>query len=243
MLPVAILAGGRGTRLRPLTEKVPKSLVELNGEPFIAHQLRLLHENGVDRVVLCVGVLGKMIEDFVGNGKSFGLQVRYSFDGPEWLGTAGALRRAVPLLGEQFFVVYGDSYLLCPYREIQKAFASSGKAALMTVFRNEGKPGSSNVEFADGKIFAYSKTRSAPRMHHIDYGLGAFHDWVFTNSLHQDLSGVYQDLLMSRQLAAFEVHERFYEIGSSAGLQETRAYLEKKCDTSGLEPCATFDSI
>ncbi|MBI3646673.1 MAG: NTP transferase domain-containing protein [Acidobacteriales bacterium] len=228
MLPVAILAGGRGTRLRPLTETLPKSLVELNGEPFIAHQLRLLRESGIDRVVLCVGILGQMIADFVGNGKSFGLDVQYSFAGSELLGTAGALKRALPVLGGQFFVLYGDSYLVCPYRDIEKSFLSCGKAALMTVFRNEGKWGSSNVEYADGRILAYDKTRSTPRMHHIDYGLGVFLDCAFKSSPQQDLSGVYGDLINSQQLVAFEVHERFYEIGSPEGLAETATFIRSR---------------
>ena len=94
MLPVAILAGGLATRLRPATEKIPKSLLEVNGEAFIAHQLRLLKANGVSQVVLCVGFLGEMVRDVVKNGRDFGLNVHYSFDGPALLGTAGALKRA-----------------------------------------------------------------------------------------------------------------------------------------------------
>src|SRR6266481_2293671 len=137
VLPVAILAGGLATRLRPATEKIPKSLLEVNGEPFIAHQLRLLKAGGVSQVVLCVGFLGEMVRDVVKNGHAFGLDVHYSFDGPALLGTAGALKRALPALGKAFLTLYGDSYLLCDYAGVAREFEASGKQALMTVFLNE----------------------------------------------------------------------------------------------------------
>ena len=179
MLPVAVLCGGLATRLRPMTETIPKALIELNGEPFLAHQLRLLHSRGIERAVLCVGYRGEMIQEFVGNGERFGLQVEIVFDGPVLLGTAGAIRRAVPLLGEKFFVLYGDSYLPCDYAAVCSAFLRSGKRGLMTVFRNEGKFDTSNVEYRDGQILRYDKKERTPEMRHIDYGLGAFRAGCF----------------------------------------------------------------
>ena len=161
-LPAALLAGGLATRLRPLTEKIPKSLIEINGEPFLAHQLRLLKAGGVRRIVLCVGYLGEMVREFAGDGARFGLKLDYSFDGPVLRGTAGALRHALPLLGERFFVLYGDSYLPCNYRAVESAFRQSGKRALMTVYRNEGRWDTSNVEFDSGQILAYNKTKAHP---------------------------------------------------------------------------------
>jgi NDP-sugar pyrophosphorylase family protein len=147
MLPIAILAGGLATRLRPITETIPKALIEVAGEPFLAHQLRLLRRYGFERVVLCVGYLGEMIQAFAGNGAAFGLRVEYAFDGPQLLGTGGALRRALPLLGERFAVIYGDSYLPCDYQAALAAFDDSGKLGLMSVYRNEGRWDTSNVEF------------------------------------------------------------------------------------------------
>src|ERR1700683_1184063 len=145
MLPIAILAGGAASRLRPLTEATPKSLVEVAGKPFIVHQLNLLRREGVERVVLCVGHLGEKIKEFVGDGASLGLQVAYSFDGDRLLGTAGALRHALPLLGEAFFVLYGDSYLDVALHSIELAFQRRGLPALMTVFRKEGRWDTRNV--------------------------------------------------------------------------------------------------
>lgn len=228
--PVAILCGGLATRLRPLAEKVPKALMELNGEPFLAHQLRLLRSRGVDRAVLCVGYLGEMIRNYVGDGSQFGLRTEYSFDGSTLLGTAGAIRRALPLLGETFFVLYGDSYLPCNYRAVREAFRCSRRPALMTVFRNEGRYDASNIEFDGVRILRYDKTLRTERMSYIDYGLGVFDGTVFQSIPEMqpyDLARVYQDQLAAGTLAAFEVKERFYEIGSPEGLRETAEYLRR----------------
>jgi NDP-sugar pyrophosphorylase family protein len=221
MLPIVILAGGLATRLRPLTEAIPKSLVPINGEPFIDHQLRLLGAGGFTRIILCLGYLGEMVQEWVGSGKRFGLTVEYSWDGPVQLGTAGAIRKALPLLGDAFMTLYGDSYLPCNYKAVEKTFLASGKPGLMTVFRNEGQWDSSNVEFAAGEIVAYNKRSLTPRMRHIDYGLGCFNQSAFTEGPAEpsDLADVFSDLLSRRELAAFQVEERFYEAGSFQGIQ------------------------
>jgi N-acetyl-alpha-D-muramate 1-phosphate uridylyltransferase len=228
LLTVAILAGGLATRLGPITDGVPKSLLEVNGEPFAVHQLRLLQANGIRRVVLCVGHLGELVRRAIGDGSAVGLQVDYSFDGPALLGTAGAVKNALPKLGDSFFVMYGDSYLPCDYAAIGRSFESSDLLAMMTVFRNEGKWDSSNVEFEAGTILDYSKETRTPRMHYIDYGLGVFRAEAFRGlpaGKACDLTELYTDLLQREQLAAFEVRKRFYEIGSPGGLRETAEFL------------------
>lgn len=230
MMPVAILAGGLATRLRPLTETIPKSLVEIHGQPFLWHQLRLLRRNGIQRVVLCVGYLGERICESVGDGRAFGLNIDYSFDGPVLLGTAGAIKQALPLLDEKFLVLYGDSYLPCDWTAAAATFEKSGKRGLMTVYRNEGQWDSSNVEFMDGRILAYNKSLRTPGMRHIDYGLGAFCKSAFDRVPEgqvKDLAELYQQLLREGELAALEVPCRFYEIGSQAGIQELASYLDR----------------
>lgn len=227
MLPVAILAGGLATRLGELTEKVPKSLIQIAGEPFLAHQLRLLQTSGIQQVILCVGHLGEMIEDTIGDGGAYGVKVEYSHDGAALLGTAGAVRTALPKLGERFFVMYGDSYLACDYAAIEEEFSQSGKLGLMTVFRNDGQWDASNVEFEAGRILAYSKKSRTSRMNYIDYGLGVFRAAAFAKTHSQDLADVYSGLLDSGELAAVEVHERFYEVGSPAGLKEMTNFLSQ----------------
>jgi D-sedoheptulose 7-phosphate isomerase len=227
MLPAAILSGGLATRLRPVTETIPKSLIEVAGEPFVAHQLRLLRKRGIERVVMCVGFLGEEIRDFTGDGERFGLRVDYAFDGPVLLGTGGALRQALPLLDDNFFVVYGDSYLPTDYRAVEEFFLRSGKRGLMTVYANEGRYDTSNVEFSGGSLIAYDKTVRTERMRHIDYGLGIFHRSVFDELPDgpRDLAAIYRDLLANGDLAAFEVSERFYETGSFAGIEELSMLL------------------
>jgi len=190
--------------------------------------LRLLKAGGVSQVVLCVGFLGEMVRDVVKNGHAFGLDVHYSFDGPALLGTAGALKRALPALGKAFLTLYGDSYLLCDYAGVARDFETSGKPALMTVFRNEGQWDTSNVEFGDGVILAYDKKNRTPRMKFIDYGLGAFTAKAFERVPADkafDLAELYGEILSDGQLAGIEMKQRFYEIGSPAGLEETARFI------------------
>jgi NDP-sugar pyrophosphorylase family protein len=228
MPAVALLAGGLATRLRPLTGQTPKAMLEVAGEPFVAHQLRLLRREGVSHVVLCVGYLGEQIADFVGDGSQFGLRVDYKPDGPRLLGTGGALRAALDLLGDEFLVMYGDSWLDIPYAPVVEAFRDSGAPALMTVFRNEGQWDSSNVWFEDGRIRLYDKRKRLAEMHHIDWGLGMVRaDALAARPADApfDLADVYSELSRSGQLAGYEVTTRFYEIGSVEGLRETDALL------------------
>jgi NDP-sugar pyrophosphorylase family protein len=230
-IPVAILAGGLATRLRPITEKIPKSLVPVAGKPFLAHQLELLQSRGIRRAVLCIGYLGEMIQREFGNGSTYGIRLDYSFDGPKPLGTGGAIKRALPLLGDEFFVLYGDSYLPVEYRPIAEFFRHSGKLGCMTVYRNEGHYDTSNVVFRDGEIAVYDKKDRPPEMRHIDYGLSLFKAAVFNSySADQpfDLAEVMGRLVRERQLAGYEVRERFYEIGSPAGLAELETLLQSK---------------
>jgi NDP-sugar pyrophosphorylase family protein len=231
MLPVAILAGGTATRLRPLSRGLPKSLVAVAGEPFIAHQLRLLRREQVEHVVLCVGHLGDMIRAFVGDGAGFGLKIDYSFDGDLLLGTGGALRKALPLLGDPFFVFYGDSYLDIPFAPVLAAFRRFGAPVLMSVFRNDGRWDTSNVVFDCNRIVRHDKRAPTPDMRYIDYGLGIFTHAALADrpaALPFDLADVYAELAAGGQLAGYEVTQRFYEIGTPEGVAETDAYLRTR---------------
>ena len=231
MLPVAILAGGLAKRLRPITETIPKALVEVAGEPFILRQLKFLSEQGVHKVVLCVGYLGEMIRSVVGDGARYGLDVTYSLDGPVLLGTGGALRQALPLLGENFFVLYGDSFLPIEFAPIEHAYFDSGKTALMTVLKNGDQWDKSNVIYTDGELLEYNKKNPKPGMAYIDYGLGVISSRVLQKRAVDevfDLADVYHELSLQGQLAGYEVHERFYEIGSHSGLHEAEEYFSRK---------------
>jgi NDP-sugar pyrophosphorylase family protein len=228
MLPVAILAGGLASRLYPLTRHVPKSLLPIAGRPFIFHQLELLRNQGAERVVLCVCHLGEQIEAAVGNGRRFGLAVDYSVDGSQPLGTGGALKRALPLLGSEFFVLYGDSYLPCSLTAIQAAFAAAREPALMTVLRNDNRWGCSNVALRDDGSIEYDKRSSRRDLSYIDFGLSVLCGEAlqpFPDCF--DLADAWRDLSVARQLAAFEVDGRFYEIGSRQGIEDTEKFLSR----------------
>jgi NDP-sugar pyrophosphorylase family protein len=231
-LPVAMLAGGLATRLRPLTEQVPKILIDVAGRPFAEHQLDVLQRRGISRVVYCLGYLGQRVVEALGDGRRWGIQLEYVFDGPTLAGTGGALRRALPRLGDVFFVMYGDSYLDCDYAAVERAFRASGKAGLMTVYRNDNRFDRSNVRFEDGRIVSYDKEASGPAYRHIDYGLGvltarAFAPWRDVE-VPFDLGAVYHGLLVRGDLTGYEMSERFFEIGSLEGLEETRRLLSAR---------------
>jgi N-acetyl-alpha-D-muramate 1-phosphate uridylyltransferase len=233
-LPVAILAGGMATRLRPLTNRIPKVLLDVAGKPFAVRQIELLRQHGFKEIVFCLGYLGEQVRASLGDGSHWGVKLNYVFDGADPLGTGGALRKALPWLGEAFVVLYGDSYLDCDYEAVVHAFEVSGKQGLMTVFRNAGQWDRSNVLFQQGNIRRYDKRLFSPDMQHIDYGLGVLRSSVlkaYPTDKSLDLAKVYQDLLTRNELAGFEVEQRFYEIGSPAGLEETRKYFSKgRCE-------------
>lgn len=233
MLPVAILAGGLAKRLGSLTERVPKALLEVAGRPFIFAQLELLKSQGVDRVVLCVGHMGEQIRVAVGDGRALGLQVEYSFDGPELLGTGGALRQALPMLGRDFFALNGDSYLPCSLARAQAFYDASQHKALMTVLRNDNRWDKSNVLFRDGELIQYDKHHPRPDMAHVDFGLSLLSSEVFSayrNCRIIDLADILKELSLRGQLAALEVFERFYEIGSLQGIKDAEEFLSHRID-------------
>lgn len=233
-LPVAILAGGLATRLLPLTKRIPKVLLDVAGKPFAVRQIELLRQHGFKEIVFCLGYLGEQVQASLGDGSHWGVNLNYVYDGAHPLGTGGALRKALPLLEEAFVVLYGDSYLEIDYEAVVHAFEVSGKQGLMTVFRNAGRWDRSNVLFQGGCIQRYDKQLASPEMQHIDYGIGILQSSVvreYPIDTPLDLAAIYQELLARNELAGFEVEQRFYEIGSPAGLEETRKYFSKgRCD-------------
>jgi N-acetyl-alpha-D-muramate 1-phosphate uridylyltransferase len=230
-MPVAILAGGLSTRLGPITEKIPKALVDVAGKPFILRQLQYIHKQGIQSVVICLGHLGEQVEALLGDGSNIGLDVRYSWDGPRLLGTGGALKKALPLLDKDFFVYYGDSYLPIDFKAVERDFGASRKQAIMTVLKNNSQWDKSNVLFYDGCVDEYNKRQPTPEMTYIDYGLGILSASIFENiqvDQFVDLGDIYYELSVKGLLAGHEVFERFYEIGSQKGLNETIQYFKER---------------
>jgi NDP-sugar pyrophosphorylase family protein len=231
-----ILAGGLGVRMRPMTQQIPKAMIEVCGRPFIDHQLTLLAEQGVRRVVLAIGYLGALLTEYVGDGGRYGLAVTYVDEGEDLRGTAGALRRAADagLLDEGFLVLYGDSYLPIAFEPVWRA-SRCGQDPLMTILRNNQQWDRSNVLFGDDQPLYYDKRATDPiraRMNYIDYGLSVLTRNVvlerIPSGVVMDLADVFHDLGKEGLLKGYEVHQRFYECGSPEGLRDLEAYLSTK---------------
>lgn len=229
MLPIAILAGGLATRLGKITKNIPKSLININGKPFIDWQLDLLKEYGYKNFVLCLSHKSELIIEHLGDGSRFGININYSLDGNNQLGTGGAIKKALPLLGENFAVIYGDSYLPINYTKLESAFLNSKSLGVMTVFRNANKFDTSNVKFLNNRVVGYNKNGSDTDMEFIDYGITYFNSEAFrTKYLDEpfDLAQLLSELSFAQKLGGFEVFNRFYEIGSIQGIQELSIYLK-----------------
>jgi len=234
MLPIVVLAGGLATRLRPVTETIPKSLVTINGLPFVLHQLKLFQQKGIKQVHFCLGYLGEMVEEVVKQSKfNHQMQISYSYDGDKLLGTGGAIMNAFPVLPETFFISYGDSYLTIDYKQVEAFFIQNNSGTskgLMTVFKNEGQWDSSNVIIENNSLVLYSKAHKNERMNYIDYGLGILSKKNFVGYMEKttfDLAEIYNKLSLKRNLLGFEVHQRFYEIGSFKGIEVFSVYLNE----------------
>lgn len=231
-LPIVILAGGLATRLRPVTEKIPKSLILINNTPFVLHQLKLLLDNEFKHVHFCLGHLGEMVKHTVENSMfSKKMKLTYSFDGETLLGTGGAIRNALTFLHEEFFVTYGDSYLDIDYKSVEKYYYSLSKVknGLMTIYYNLNNYDKSNVIYKNNKIELYTKKKSVDNMEYIDYGLGILKKKHFNsipNNNPFDLSEIYENLSKVDNLIGYESKNRFYEIGSQGGINDLSNYLK-----------------
>jgi NDP-sugar pyrophosphorylase family protein len=231
-----ILAGGLGTRMWPLTERTPKTLLPVGTVPFAHYQLSWLARHGVCEVVYSIAILGEQVRAYVGDGQAWNLHVSYVEDGDTLAGTAGALRRAYDagVLRDWFLVLYGDSFLPVDFRQVQDVFLGQDRPALMTVYCNRGRYDTGNVRFADGVVQLYRKARKGesapPGMDFIDYGLSALRrDLVAGIAPHQtaDLADLYHRLSVEGQLAGMEVNKRFYEIGSPAGMHDFENWTQE----------------
>jgi NDP-sugar pyrophosphorylase family protein len=224
--PICILAGGLGTRLGAQVRDTPKPLLDVAGEPFLIHQLRLLAGHGAQDVVVSVGYLGELIERRIGNAQ-FGVSLRYSYDGPSPLGTLGAVRQAAGQLGDRFLVLYGDTYLRIDYGDACRAWGRSGLPAMMTVLRNEGRWDTSNATFDGRLVQRYDKRSPDSSMDWIDYGLGGLTRDVLDRSPAEatELADLYHELSIGGSLFGYRATERFYEIGTPDALAEADDFL------------------
>lgn len=236
-LPVAILAGGFAMRLFPLTQTIPKSLVEVAGKPFIEWQLAYLKQQGIQRVILCVGHLGEQIQAYLGTGERYGLELLFSSDGSSPQGTGGALKKALPLLGDVFFVLYGDTYLSASFPTIENRFYRQKHPLLMTLYKNASRWDTSNVLFENGRLLSYNKKAPSANMSHIDYGLSVLSassvsDYPVDGPF--DLADFFHHYSLEEKILGHEVFSRFYEIGTLEGLKETSRFLLRRDFSNGV---------
>jgi len=225
MLPVVILCGGLASRLYPMTQQMPKSLIKVCGKPFIFLQLELLRQNHVTDVVLCVGNFGDAIEQFVGSEK-YGINIKYSYDGETLLGTGGAIKNALYLLPETFIVMYGDSYLDISLKPIIDRFIIEKKPILMTVYHNNNENDKSNIYY-NGEIQEYNKRNPKSSMKYIDYGINVMSKYVFDNYPEIfDLADLLSGYVRISDVSAFESKVPFYEIGSLDGIEKLKHHIK-----------------
>ena len=226
-MQVAILAGGLATRLGGLSKNQPKSMIRIQGKPFLAYQLELLKKAGIEEIVVCIGHLGEQIETYFGGGERHGVRLGYSVE-ETLLGTAGALKNAGPLLDDPFLVMYGDSYLPIDFRSVMRYFESEDKLALMTVFRNYDRFERSNTAIEGDLVTGYDKEAKTQRMVYVDYGASVFRKKaleMIPEDRYYSLEEFFRRLIAAKELLAYQVQERFYEIGSVQGLKGFRKFI------------------
>ncbi len=235
-MQVVILVGGLATRLKPITEKIPKSMIRINEKPFLEYQIELLKKNNLTDILLCIGHLSSQIKDYFGDGKRFGVRLDYSEEKEELLGTGGALKKAENLLEDEFFVMYGDSYLILDYQEIAAYFHNFNKLALVAVYKNYNQFDKSNLIVKNGLVKLYDKKGVNPEMVYIDEGISILKKNTlrdFPSHTPFPLDRIFQRLISKKELLAFQTNQRFYEIGSPEGLNDFKNLILKKETISG----------
>ena len=232
MFTTFILSGGLGTRLGSITEDVPKCLIPVNGKPFIHWQLEYLQEQGIKSVIICVGHLSEAVYEELKDKKNYDMKISFSNDGNDLLGTGGAIRKALEnFYVKNLFVLYGDSLLNIDMNDVSKAFISTDKPALMTIIKNSNDWDKNNINFYRNKILEYNKFKHSSDMKYIDYGLSVLSSsllYQFPLGKKFELSKLLNKISLSGDLQGYEVHQRFYEIGSLKGLRETENYLRRR---------------
>jgi NDP-sugar pyrophosphorylase family protein len=234
-----VLAGGLGTRMAAITgANTPKVLLPVAGRPFIDFKLASLAAEGIERVVLLLGHGASLIADHVGSGARYGLRVMCRSDGPVLLGTGGAIRRALDVLGSVFWVTYGDTYLRVPMGEIEGAFGVGNPEGMMTVLRNRDRWDQSNLRVEQRLVVEHRKGAAPGTYEYIDYGLailGRETLEAFPAESPFDLEQAFQRLIARRRMGAYVVSQRFYEIGSPEGYRQTDEFLRASHEWERLE--------
>jgi N-acetyl-alpha-D-muramate 1-phosphate uridylyltransferase len=231
-MQAVIIAGGLGTRLGELTKNNPKSMVLVNGKPFIEYQIEFLREKGINNIVICIGHLGQQILEYCRNGYRFGVNLQYSYEN-KLAGTAGALKLAEPLLEEFFFTLYGDSYVFFDFKNLMEKFITKKMSAVMSVYKNNNQFDRSNTAIKNGMVINYDKN-TTKKYKYIEYGVNYFEKktlQIIPEAQTYSMGDFFNDLIKLNLLYAYEVKDRFYEIGSLYGLRDFEDYLRSLYDS------------
>jgi len=229
-----ILAGGLATRMKPMTLDIPKSMIEIDGKPFLEHQLELLKENDVKNVVVCVGHLGHQIKEYFKKGEKLGMNIKYGDEKENLLGTAGALKNAGDFLADEFFLMYGDSYVPVDFQAITSHFKKFNKKSLMVIYKNADRFDKSNIEIEQDLIKSYDK-KNNQGMLFIDAGVSLLKKEILRlipPSRNFPLERIYQHLIKEKEMLAYQMRERFYQIGSFEGLEEFKSLIKSRFKVS-----------
>ena len=230
-MQMIILCGGLATRLGNLSKDTPKSMIKIEGKPFLEYQIEMLKKQSIKDIILCAGHLSEKIIEYFGDGKKFGVNIRYSHDDEKPLGPIGALKNAEPLLDDVFFIMYGDSYLFVDFKKVYSYFLEYEDLALMVAYKNFDKYDASNLAIKNGRIVACGKENKTKDMIYIDYGTSILRKKVLEivpKYTPYSTERFFSELVKKRELMAFETEERFYHIGNLKSLEEFRSYIRTK---------------
>jgi NDP-sugar pyrophosphorylase family protein len=228
---MVILCGGLATRLGDIAKDTPKSMVKIEGKPFLEYQIDFLRRNSIKDIILCVGHLSETIENYFKDGKDFGVNITYSHDGDTQLGPIGAVKNANPLLEDIFFILYGDSFLTVNFKDVHSFFLKNNKLGLMCVFKNYNQYDKSNIAVKENLVTRYNESSNSKDMVYIDYGTSILKKESL-DRLQRDkyisTGEFFIDLIKDHELLAYEVKERFYHIGNPDALEEFRVFIRGK---------------
>jgi len=230
-MQMVILCGGLATRLGDLAKDIPKSMIQIKGKPFLEYQIENIKKHQIKDIVLCVGHLFEQIEKYFGNGKKFGVNIKYSYDRDKPLGPIGAVKKAESLLKDIFFIMYGDSYLNVNFQNVYSYFTQYKKLGLMVVYKNFDKYDKSNLIVKNSMVVSYGEKKRTPDMTYIDYGTSVLRkktlDLIPKNTFFST-GPFFSNLIFKKELLAFEAKERFYHIGNLEALREFRNFIENQ---------------
>ena len=225
------MAGGLATRIRPLTNKIPKSMISIEGKPFLQYQIELLSCYGIKDIILCVGYMGEKIENCFENGNKYNTRIIYSYEKEKLLGTGGALKMTEPYLDEKFYLIWGDSYVRLNYKKMFDFHLKNSKNfdVTMAIFYNIRNFDKSNIVYKNGSIKKYDKN-STDNMKYIDSGVMVLNKKLLSRIPNREvfqIENLFTKLAKEEKIKPFLIKKRYYEIGSLEGLNQFSKFVKR----------------